>query len=188
MLSRGAPSAPTPGHPIFVCTEAPTLAGLGGSGGNRAADSASWPWPDSFSLRESVLYNAEAVPTRQVLQRFSNRNLSISVQATVFCDENLTDKTNVVYKVIWVRVAWVLRHVFKSICHTEPAAVLRCRLLAAAEASAAAKERAQSTPVAPRPAPLRMGCAGGWAYGAPEVTDKLPLGIFSGLQCGTAFV
>lgn len=45
-----------------------------------------------------MLYNTEAVPTRQVL--LSNRNLSISVQATVFCDENLTDKTNVVYKVI----------------------------------------------------------------------------------------
>lgn len=33
VLSRGAPSAPTPGHPIFVYTEAPTLAGLGGQWG-----------------------------------------------------------------------------------------------------------------------------------------------------------
>lgn len=90
--------------PISVCTEAPlTPAGLGWV-------RVRWPltaWAgtglsNSFSLGETVLHSTETVPTCQVLQWLSVRNLSILVRATALCNETLADKANVVYKGIWV--------------------------------------------------------------------------------------
>lgn len=56
-----------------------------------------------------MLCTTEPVPTCQVLHWFSVYNLSISDQATKFCDENLADKTNVVDKMdmMWFGVAQV---------------------------------------------------------------------------------